>query len=379
MSAFHQTVVDEVRRRGKVPFAEFMDWALYHPVNGYYASAGRIGREGDFFTSVRAGGLFGRILAEALDEMWNHLGSGRFTLVELGGGDGALAEQVLDAFEAKGKGKKVTLYLVEKGLAAREAARRRLTRFPKVHILESLEEFEHTAGIDGCVYSNEFFDALPVHRVRLEGGVLKELFVTEKDGRLAEAPGVLSTPDLARYFEEQKVSLAEGQAAEVCLALEGVMAELDRVVSRGFVVSVDYGEPSADLYREERREGTLRVFKKHAVGGNFFDDIGGQDITAHVDFGRLAALGARGDLAPLLFSSQGSFLLNAGEKLLKELVEGEGRRDPAVARAVQQLIHPEAMGGAFHVLVQAKNAGRPELSIGKVNRVHRLLQAAPAK
>ncbi len=379
MSGFHDAVVAEVRRRGKVTFAEFMDWALYHPVHGYYASTGRLGRKGDFFTSVQVGGLFGRLLTETFLEMWERLGSGRFTLVEMGAGDGALAEQVLEALEAKGKGKNVSYYLVEKSTGTREAARRRLSRFPKVHFLESLDDFEHAAGVEGCVYSNEFFDALPVHRVRREGGVLRELFVTERDARLVEEAGEPSTPRLARYFEEQDVFLAEGQAGEVCLALDGVMEDIGRVLSRGFVLSVDYGEPSPDLYREERRDGTLRVFKKHAVGGGFFENIGEQDITAHVDFGRLAALGAQGELAPLVFCSQGAFLLNSGEKLLKEVVEGEARRDPAVARRVQQLLHPESMGGAFHVLVQAKNAGRPELSGGKVNRIRRLLQSPSVK
>jgi SAM-dependent MidA family methyltransferase len=379
MSAFHDTVVAEVRRRGKVTFAEFMAWALYHPVHGYYSSMGRLGRGGDFFTSVQVGGLFGRLLAESVVEMWDHLSSGRFTLVELGAGDGALAEQILDALAAKGRGGKVSLYLVEKGAAAREAARRRLARFPKVHILSDLSELEHTAGVDGCVYSNEFFDALPVHRVRLEGGVLRELFVTERDGRLAEEAGEPSTDRLAAYFEERGVVLEEGQAAEVCLALDDVVEDVSRSLARGFVLSVDYGEPSADLYRPERRDGTLRVFKKHAVGGNLLGDVGDQDITAHVDFGRLAALGAKADLAPLLFCSQGSFLLNSGEKLLRTVVEEEVRRDPSAARRVQQLLHPEAMGGAFHVLVQGKNVGRPELSGGKINRLHRLLQVPSSK
>jgi SAM-dependent MidA family methyltransferase len=377
--SFRETVIAEVRRRGKITFAEFMGWALYHPEHGYYSRADRIGRAGDFFTSVQVGDLYGRLLAEAFMQMWDHLGSGRFTLVELGAGDGSLAAQVLQALDEKGRGKSVSIYLVEQGLAAREAARRRLARFPKVHIVESLEEFEHTAGVDGCVYSNEFFDALPVHRVRWEGGRLRELFVVERDGALREEPGALSTPALAGYFEEQGVALTEGQTAEVCLALDGVVESLDRVLSRGFVLSVDYGEPSMDLYREERRDGTLRSFQKHAVGGDLFRDPGNQDLTAHVDFGRLAALGARRDLNPLVFASQGTFLLNAGERLLKDVVEKESKEDPAVARRVQQLVHPEALGGAFHVLVQGKNVGKPELPFGRVNRVHRLMPPSSVK
>lgn len=373
MSVFHQTIVDEVRRRGRVTFAEFMGWALYHPEHGYYAAgAGRLGRGGDFFTSVQVGGLFGRLLAESFTEMWDLLGSGRLTLVELGASDGALAEQVMKALEAKGRIKGVSLHLVEKSRAAREAARRRLARYPKVRLWEDLEEFEHTAGVEGVVYSNEFFDALPVHRVRMESGALRELFVVERDGNLVEAAGDPSTLRLAKYLEEQGVVLEEKQSAEVCLGAEDVMEHVGRSLARGFVLTVDYGEPSLDLYRPERRDGTIRVFSKHAVGGDPFQDVGGRDITAHVDFGRLAELGRREDLEPLVFCSQGSYLMNSGEALLRGVVEEESKKDPGATRRVQQLLHPESMGGAFHVLVQGKNVGRPELSGGKVNRVRRL-------
>ena len=375
MSEFQDTIVSEVRRRGRVTFAEFMSWALYHPLHGYYTAGGeRRGRGGDFFTGVGAGGLFGRLLAESITEMWDLLGSERLTLVELGASDGGLAEQILKALEGKGRAKGVSVHLVEKSGPAREAARRRLARYPRVHLWEDLTDMEHTAGVDGVVYSNEFFDALPVNRVRMEGGALKELFVVEKDGRLIEEAGAPSTPRLVRYFEEQEVPLAEGQTAEVCTVLEEVVEGVDRVLARGFVLSVDYGEPSADLYREDRRDGTLRTFRKHAVGGDPFQNIGEQDITAHVDFGRLAALGARGELKPLVFCSQGSYLLNSCEDLLRRVVEEEGKRDPGMARRVQQFLHPESLGGAFRVLVQGKNVGRPELSGGKANRLHRLIK-----
>jgi SAM-dependent MidA family methyltransferase len=373
VSSFHEVIVDEVRRRGRVTFAEFMNWALYHPAHGYYtAGAGRLGRGGDFFTSVHAGGLFGRLLAEAIVEMWEHLGSGHLTLIELGASDGALADQILRSLGEKGLGRKVSLHVIEKSQAARDAARSRLARYPKIHLWEDLASFEHAAGVDGVVYSNEFFDALPVHRVRWEGGRLRELFVTSAEGKLAEEAGDPSTPRLTRYFEGQGVSLIEGQEAEVCLALDDVVPEIDRLLARGFVLTVDYGEPAPDLYRPERPRGTLRTFRKHAVADNFFQDIGGQDITAHVDFTRLAQLGARGELTPVSFCSQGTYLLNSGEALLKKVVEEESKTDPAAPRRVQQLLHPETMGGAFHVLVQAKNAGTTSLSGSKVNRLHRL-------
>lgn len=374
-SDFDELIREEIRRRGGVTFAEFMGWALYHPRHGYYMTGPlRTGRQGDFFTNVQAGGLFARLLAESFTEMWDLLGSGRLTLVELGGGDGALAERVLLALKEKGRDAGVSYYLVEKSPFGRDAARRRLSRFPKVRILESLEELEHASGVEGCVFSNEFFDALPFHRVQRLAGQLRELYVREESGRLLESPGDPSTPRLERYFIEQGVRLEEGQKADVCLLLDEAVAEIDRVLARGFVLSIDYGEPSLDLYRPARSEGSRQVYRSHQAFDSPFEEIGRRDITALVDFGRIAAAGRRGDLRPLVFASQGAYFLNSAEALLRRVVEEDvGRRgNPAAAREVQQLLHPETFGGKFHILVQGKNVGEAALSGGKVNRVRRL-------
>jgi SAM-dependent MidA family methyltransferase len=337
MSAFDETVIAEVRRRGKVTFAEFMGWALHHPRHGYYATGLRTGRGGDFVTNAQAGPLFGRLLAGVIADVWDALGSERLTLVELGGADGALAESVLRALEAMGRVRRVAFHLVEASPPARAAARRRLSRFGAVEVHASLEDLEHVAGVEGVVYSNEFFDALPFHRVLQREGKLQELFVVEENGVLAERPGAPSTPRLAEAFRESGASLAEGCEAEVCLALEG----------------------------------TRRTFARHAVGDSPFSDIGRQDITAHVDFTRLALEGARHGLTSVLYAPQGSFFLQAGEKILRDAVEGGGDRAAAV-RQVQQLIHPRAFGGSFQVLLQEKNAEGVAWPGLKANRIQRL-------
>ncbi|HRY29378.1 MAG TPA: SAM-dependent methyltransferase [Elusimicrobiota bacterium] len=373
---FDQIVRREIRRRGRVSFAEFMSWALYHPQHGYYmAGPTRLGRAGDYFTSVQTGMMFGRLLCETFFEMWSLLGGNHFSLVELGAADGSLAEQILRTFQEKDRLKGLTYYLVEKSPAAREAARRRLSRFSRVKIFDDIASLEHISGMEGCVFSNEFFDALPIHRVVREKAAFRELYVHEQNGVLSEEAGPPSTPLLERYLAEQRVTLEENQKAEICLALEDVVSEIERVLARGFVFSIDYGEPSGSLYRPERTDGTLQVTHRHALLSGPFEKIGEADITAFVDFGRLAALGERGDLRALVFAPQGPYLVNSAQTLLKEIIETKiGReRDVSLAAQVQQLIHPQSLGGRFSVLIQGKNVGRPELSGGQVNRLRRLL------
>ena len=54
----------EIEQRGVMPFARFMELALYAPDCGYYeAKKENVGRRGDFYTSVSVGNLFGELLA----------------------------------------------------------------------------------------------------------------------------------------------------------------------------------------------------------------------------------------------------------------------------------------------------------------------------
>jgi len=372
MTPLDAIVRAEIGRRGRVTFAEFMSWALFHPRYGYYMTKVRTGRAGDFVTNVQTGPLFGRLLGETFIEMWDALGSERFTLVELGGSDGSLAESVLRALEEKGRDRRVSLHLVEASPVARQAARRRLSRYGHVHFHASLQEMEHTAGVDGCVYSNEFFDALPFHRVRWKEGRLWELWVETHGETLRECPGPPS-PGLAESLALSGVILEEGEEGEVFLSMEETVEDLSRVLARGFVLTVDYGGAGGELFGDHRPHGTRRTFFQHTVGEDPFTAIGEQDMTAHVDFTRLARLGEPRELVPLVYARQGSYFLSAGENLLRTVVEGAAESDrPRVARQVQQLIHPYAFGGAFHVLVQGKNVGGVTLSGMKVNRLQRL-------
>lgn len=369
---FTETVRAEIGRRGRVTFAEFMGWALTHPRHGYYTAGARTGRAGDFITNAQVP-LFGEALAEILVDMWDALGSARWTLIELGAGDGVLAERVLTALDRRGRARRVTTHLVEASPAARAAARRRLSRFGGVHLHAALADLEHTAGVEGCVYSNEFFDALPFHRLRGAAGGPEELFVTEGNGGLLETPGPLSDPALAALLSSAGISLEEGQETEVCPLVDAVQEELARVLARGFVLTVDYGGAAAEVHHPTRARGTRRTFSHHRVGDDPFRDVGEKDITAHVDFTRLARAGEERGFRTVFYGDQGSFLLAGAEGTLRAAIEAV----PSRGREVQQLVHPAAFGEKFRVLVQSVNAGGAALRFERAARVQRLGLGAP--
>ena len=91
-------IVEEVRTRGPMTFARFMELALYHEPWGYYSSGPeRIGAGGDFYTSPVAHPAFGALLTVQLAGMWEMMGKpSRFHVVELGAGTGVMARDIIE-------------------------------------------------------------------------------------------------------------------------------------------------------------------------------------------------------------------------------------------------------------------------------------------
>lgn len=301
-----------------MPFRDFMARALYEPGHGYYASGrARIGREGDYFTSVSVGPLFGALLARQFAEVWEKLGCpADFTLVEQGAHDGTLAADVLAALPAEMPAR---LTIIEPSPHWRALQREKLaTR--DVHWVESVDALEPFTGIH---YSNELIDAFPVHLVHRVDGVLRERAVALEGDRFVFTDVPPSTD-----------GLHEG---EVNLAAQEWLAALAPKLTRGVVFIIDYGYTRADP-----RTDTLEAIAAHRRVDPL-ENPGQADITAQVDF---TALAAGSDLDVLGFTDQHHFLV-----ALSRLHFAEGvRPDPGDMRAFQTLSHPTMLGRAFKVL-----------------------------
>lgn len=309
---------------GRITFDRYMDLVLYHPQLGYYTAPGGrdpVGRAGDFFTSVSVGPLFGRILAAQFVRYRGMLGNPpAFQVVECGGRHGQLRDDVLQA--------------------APDLAYR------LVEVNEPLPD-----KFVGCVFSNELLDALPVHRVGVRDGQWIEWYVTET---LTEEPGPLSDPRLAGALDGLPVHLMDGYRTEINLRALDWISDVARRLTRGFVLTIDYGFDRADYFAPHRRDGHLQCYYRHTRNADPFDRVGEQDITAHVEFTSLIERGRSCGLELVTFTDQAHFLLEAGEEIIREIVERTAGQLSKERAAIHQLIHPGHMGRAFKVLVQRK-------------------------
>jgi SAM-dependent MidA family methyltransferase len=363
-------ILAQIDKAGPIPFSQFMEWCLYHPQYGYYQSEGtRTGRDGDYFTSPCVHPLFGGLVAKQLFQMSEQTGGSTFDVVEIGGGRGFLCEDVLRWTKKHFPSfyQRLRYHLLETAPSSIREQKERLGDFKNDGKIiwmtpEVFEEGENP--IEGCVLSNELMDAFPVHQVIFDHGDLKEIYVTQDDGQLKEQWGGLSDPRIAPYFRSIEVTLQEGQRAEVNLKALDWMEKVARCLKRGFVLTIDYGYLSKELYAPHRKEGTLLCYYRHQTSENPYERLGEQDITSHVDFTSLIRKGEEAGLRFTGLVPQYQFLIALG--LLQEM-EALGREmsemDALQLRlSLKHLIEPEiGMGEAFRVLIQHKGMDQPQL------------------
>jgi SAM-dependent MidA family methyltransferase len=380
-------IVAEIHASGPITFARFMELALYHPRFGYYtresgqeqigedkigpdrAGEDRIGWSGDYYTSSDVHPALSHALARQVRQVDELLGRpDPFTVVEMGAGKGLLARDFLaaNAKESAPFSNRLRYVLVERSPAMKAAQRANLAAWSgspdtsgRVSWLNSLEELEPDTVV-GVMLSNELVDALPVHRITIEGGALKEIFVDYEGGRFCERLQPLSTQALSDYLHrltQWEITLREGYRTEINLEALAWMTQVARALKRGVVITIDYGHTAQDLYGPDRRRGTLLCYHHQMAAETPYERVGLQDMTAHVDFTSLATVGEEAGLHVTGFTNQMSFLMGLGvERLIESLEPGS-----AEFQSVVQLLRPEGMGRTFKILIQHKGMAEPVL------------------
>jgi SAM-dependent MidA family methyltransferase len=347
---------ETIRRDGPVPFAWFMEQALYHSEFGYYSSGRcQIGRRGDFFTNVSVGSLFGRLLAGQFAEMWEILGRpDDFAVVEQGAHSGDFPRDVLAAARERTPEffSAMRYRIIEPFAILQQRQAETLGDFRgKVTWEKSLGEMEPFCGVH---FSNELLDAMPVHLVSREAdsGEWRERWVGNSDGGFAFVHKPISDETLRRHLAEIPLPAAPYET-EVNLAALDWVEDVARKLKRGFVLTVDYGYPRDRFYAAERTSGTLQCYAEHRTVASPLQNIGHTDISAHVDWTSVVERAQKGGLTLTGFTDQHHFITG----LLSGRTPEETER-----RALQTLLHPELLGTRFQFLALRKDAPATQLS-----------------
>ena len=355
MTGAEREIRNRISRSGAIPFAEFMELALYHP-DGYYSGGARIGASGDYFTSPTAHPAFGALIAVQLETMWSALGRpSPFWVVEPGAGAGQLAVDILSFANSSMNEFARALRYVEIDRSARAAP----------SDFGSRVSYLRASGIPlgefvGCVLSNELFDAFPARRFRIEDGQARELYVSlDSDDRFREEYCEPSDGGVVERLRALPRKLPDGFRGEINPGLGDWLNDAAKALDRGFVLTIDYGYEADELYSDARSHGTFQTYYRHVDGSSPYQRVGWQDMTAHVDFSALIAEGLNAGLRPAFLTTQAEFMASLGFDAMIASMRAQDIR-PAVKfanlRAMNELVKPDGLGG-FRVLAQDKNSG----------------------
>ena len=355
-AALKAAIISRIQNDGGISFRDFMQMALYEPGLGYYCTAREtVGRSGDYLTSPEVSPLFGAMVGRQLREMWDALDApSRFDIVEVGAGNATLCRDVLSwAKRAAPEMLDAVRYVIVEPIPALQAKQQ--AGVEPAGLRSRVQWLtEMPMEIEGCILTNELLDSMPVHRVAMTEGALREIYVTSNGTRFVEE---LRDPaaEVRRYLDDVQLLPGDGCRAEVNLEAPNWIRKAGGALRRGFVLTYDYGYEARELYAPWRTDGTLLCFYRHNPSGDPYARIGRQDMTSHVDFTTLRRAGEEAGLTTAGLTSQVEFLAHLGIAEALPPPEGEIDLEERLARrrAVSELLDPAGLG-RIKVLVQAK-------------------------
>jgi SAM-dependent MidA family methyltransferase len=346
-----QIIAAEITEKGAIPFSRYMELCLYHPQLGYYQRQEPItGPSGDFYTAPHVHELFGRTIGTWIRKWAADIKLKEVTILEVGPGNGQLARDILDYWG--GGPLPLSIILVEEAGPRRMDLEARFTGDP-VKILEP-HELDDLCSFEGIVLANEFFDALPLRVFERSNGGIHEVFVDHSQGGFKE---VLIPVQAEGRMGEALESLPEGFRTELSDLWQPWLERIARLLQRGRLLVLDYGETTEGLIVPWRIAGSLRCYRRHQVDTQPYDSPGEKDITAHVNFSTLQHLAEDAGFEFRSFSSQSSFLIKNGilETMAQTMEELPEKEATGLWLTVKNLIHEEGMGEIFKAMVLEKS------------------------
>jgi SAM-dependent MidA family methyltransferase len=228
----------------------------------------------------------------------------------------------------------------------------------RVHWLDRpLEE-----PFDGLILANEVLDALPVARFRWHANAVEEMGVAilEKEFAWATRPADAAMTKNCHELFTASGGWDDGYVAEYCARVGAWTRAVTQWLRRGAVLWFDYGLPRAQYYLAERHEGALVCHFRHRLSHDPFANIGLQDISAWVDFTRVAEASREAGFELAGFTTQAHFL--AGLHIDQEMRLAAGSDENLFARLAnqaRQLMLPGEMGERFKAMAWLRGLDMP--------------------
>ncbi|HUG45018.1 MAG TPA: SAM-dependent methyltransferase [Sphingomicrobium sp.] len=311
MTPLERALRDQIRSGGAITVEAFM--AACNAF--YYATRDPLGARGDFTTAPEISQMFGELVGACLADCWTRAGKpDRALFIEFGPGRGTLASDSLRAMKSAGLDPEV--HFVETSPVLRQAQARAVP--------EACWHDDPSTLPEGplLVIANEFLDALPVRQ--FVGGIERKVII---------AAGGLA-------FDR------DGAIVETSPARDQAVADMARRIAAfgGAALIVDYG------HSKIAPGDSLQAVKGHRFAP-LLDSPGEQDLTAHVDFEKVAIAAREAGAGATGVIAQGEWLRRLGiDARAAALARAQPERSEEIQAAIKRLCDPGEMGELFKVI-----------------------------
>jgi len=339
-----------------IPFDEYMSLCLYHHEKGYYSrKKEKIGRKGDFYTSSSVSHIFSEVIAS----YFCHLVKNQLIepiFYEFGSGNGRFAYGFLNYCQSK----EPTVFEAMKYIAIegstyhRTLIQKKIEDFTCVEIFSSINSIEYP--LNGLIFSNELFDAMPIKVVEFQLNNWYEVLVgLNEENELCEKLFLLEDEACIKFLNNHQFTGNEGLRVEIPIYMHGFHEQLINKCENAIIVSIDYGNSREQWDEKHRSKGSLRGFYEHQLIENVLEYPGEMDLTTHIHWDELMKVCESNNGENLYFGTQREFLINLGifNWLVPHASTNPFSDEYKQNRAVQTFVMPGGMSDSFQVLIQS--------------------------
>jgi SAM-dependent MidA family methyltransferase len=339
-----EIIVTEINKKEKIDVGKFIEFCQYGN-NGYYIKKDPIGKKNDFITAPEISQMFGEILGSFIINYWNNNIKKEFNLIELGPGTGTLIVDILrTATLNKNFLNAANLTLIEKNHTLMNKQRNNLNNL-NYHKVNWVNVFDIKINRPSIIFSNEFFDCFPVRQF-YKKNQWYEKFIKYNEAQktfnfISEKVENLELLNNLHDFNKVKV-------AEISDSRRKYFETICKYIKKnnGIFITIDYG------YKDPPDYLSLQSIYNHKKT-HLFQNLGNQDITAHVNFEELINIAYKCELKIDLFCNQKDFLINCGlNERKRKLQKNKSKKNAKkIELDYQRLTCKSQMGEIFKVLV----------------------------
>lgn len=361
-SVLFDLIVNEIEEgNGFISFERYMELSLYHSNLGYYTrESHRVGKAGDFITSVSIGKCYGTILAHYFSSLIELQFSKekQIVIVEFGAEYGDLAIDIMSELKNilnDEQFQNLKYLVVEPFDSKRRKLKNRLVN-EELNNIKVIADLNEQNNLNGFVLGNEVLDAMPFKRVRFRNKKWVELGVglekSDKSLSLIEVENGIQCELLSAWALDASNELPEGFTTEVNLRLNKFIESIYSSFSKVSGLFIDYGSTTDELIASNRLGGTVRGYSDHKYITDLLASPGTHDITANVNFDDFRLIAQRAGFEVIGPIEQYRFLTNAAKNWLIDIEKSQMQRadKEQIINQFKMLIHPTTMGRSFKML-----------------------------